>query len=424
MATSNGPMTIRLCYCPVGQLLRGKPQPLPEPTGDQMADRMKRRMLLADMKGFYIAQNEVSLREFAQVLGQPAVEQVFERMVAADRTEGRGDEYPIRGVTVFEAAQFCETLPSSTPRIVQTNPALEEVGFRLPTHDEWQYACRAISVPEQASEWPHFNNWPALQDLPADVRAGVQADCQDVWTKKLNETTTFAGTQEQVVRVIESHENPARGIEILGAFLDQALGTKRSYVQDGQLQPVDSGTCNAWKVFNMHGNVFEWALTERDAGRVSNLWEMLVAHDEQALMAEEAGSFFLAGGGYNFSLSTDVSEWVAFSIWGGQPMTEGQPLPYTFTSLQEQNIVSDRLPGFRFVMERVLAKDWLYVIREAAILNANNSLEDIKKQLAEHRQTVSRLSAGSQLAQAQGASATTRLWRATARTPRRRTPRC
>nr|MBC8351666.1 SUMF1/EgtB/PvdO family nonheme iron enzyme [Planctomycetota bacterium] len=208
--TPNGPVAVRFRYCPPGQGMRGRPQALPEPTGNALLDQVKRKALLAQLKGFYMSETEVSQQQLERILGQETVDNIFKRMVAGE-AGGRGNEFPIRGVTVVEAAKFCESLRDFDGQNQAGGLSLEARKFRLPTHDEWQYACRGIRDVEQTLKLPHFNVWPELKDVPRDV----VADCQDVWTKKLGEQSPFDGSQEQVVRVIEAHDTAKRGVEIL-----------------------------------------------------------------------------------------------------------------------------------------------------------------------------------------------------------------
>ena len=104
--------------------------------------------------------------------------------------------------------------------------------------------------------------------------------------------------------------------------------------------------------------------------------------------------FFLAGGSYNHALDQNVSDWITFSIWGGQPMKDGAADAYSFSDLQSQNIVQDTPPGFRVLLERVLAPDWLLAIREATVMNEKDNLNAIQEQLGDHRRLVAELSTG------------------------------
>jgi formylglycine-generating enzyme required for sulfatase activity len=384
--TPEGPFTLRFRYCSSGELLRGKPEPLPPSTGDPLLD-LSRKARIAEMKGFYIAETETSQEQYQQVHGKEVINAIFERMVAAD-AGGRGSKYPIRGVNIFEAAKFCESVGQLSEQKAVQSSALEARSFRLPTHDEWQYACRAITDPNRTAETPHFNAWPARNAIPKNVLA----DCNDVWSTKLGNQTPFTGSQDQVVSVIEAMENKERGVELLSEFLRLALGTKRDYaIPLEEPQVVGTGKPNAWNVFNMHGNVFEWTLVEKDKGRLSSIFETLAHANGQPLDIAGENLFFLAGGGYNHGMDQNVSDWRTFSIWGGYYLKESKPAPISLDRIESDNIVQDSVPGFRVLLERVLADDWLFVVRKTTVLNKNDTLELVQKNIVDQRRIVAEL---------------------------------
>jgi len=393
--TPNGAAVVRFRFCPPGELLRGKPTGAALPTGTSLKDRMKRRALLAEMKGSYIAESEISWQQFERILGQAASNQVLGRMLAGE-SEGRGSQFPIRGVTVIEAAAFCEALGKFDAAGKANRPGLEDRKFRLPTHDEWQYACRAIDDPELTQQSPYFSGWPALKDVPK----AVVSDCNDVWTKTLNRQAAFTGSQEEVIEVIQAHKTPRRGAEILSAFLGLALGTQRSYstIATGP-QPVGTGKANGWKLFNMHDNVFEWTIAVSDPDRLSALWDLLASGNAAELTNDDAKILFLAGGGYNDSIGDKPENWVKFSIWGGQPMEGEVASAYTFSEAKTQDVETS--PGFRVLLQRVLAQDWLLAIRNSSVLDQKLTLPEIKQRLAEDRATVAELSTGEVLTKAE-----------------------
>ncbi|WP_372717711.1 formylglycine-generating enzyme family protein [Novipirellula sp.] len=386
----DGVLEVRFHYCPEGELLRGKPKPLAAPSGNAMMDKITRGAALATLSGYYIGETEVSQKQYKAVMGASALETVLDRMLAGD-SGGKGDAFPIRGVTVFEAAAFCEALNEIDQSSKSSTGSIEDRRFRLPTRDEWQYACRTIGNVEKTEERPHFGTWPKIDDIPGDVRS----DCEDVWKKNFADRGNFVGTQDQVFDVAAKHENPRRAVEILSAFMKLALGNERDFATTAtEPQPVGSGTRNDWGLFNMHGNVFEWVLAEKDGARLSKIQKMLAEQNEVELNADKGQVFFLAGGGYNYSLGQNVSDWITFSSWGGHPMKDGEPSGYTFSELESQNVVEDAPPGFRVVLERILAKDWILIVRLNSVLGETNAMERTTQSLNANRLAVAELSTG------------------------------
>jgi hypothetical protein len=63
-------------------------------------------------------------------------------------------------------------------------------------------------------------------------------------------------------------------------------------------------------------------------------------------------------------------------------------------SIKSDDIVQDILPGFRVLLQRVLAKEWLFVVRETTVLNKNDTLELLQKKIIDQRRIVAELSTG------------------------------
>lgn len=107
----------------------------------------------------------------------------------------RGDQLPVENVSWHEAVAFCAALSTREGRT-----------YRLPTEAEWEYACRAGSAAD-------FHN------------GGSGASGEDT----LKQVAWFGGTPKTWNGNSEGGTRPV-----------------------AQLQP------NAWGLYDMHGNVWEW----------------------------------------------------------------------------------------------------------------------------------------------------------------------
>jgi formylglycine-generating enzyme required for sulfatase activity len=139
---------------------------------------------------FYIGVHEVTNEQYETVTGKKLTKRVFE-------PEGRGSwthssveaKHPVECVSWFEASDFCTMLSES--------PAEREAGcrYRLPTEQDWEYACRGDGITRFA-----FGDHPDR--------------CDHLGWHKTNSS--------------------------------------------GKTHPVGSKEPNAWGLYDMHGNVSEW----------------------------------------------------------------------------------------------------------------------------------------------------------------------
>jgi len=137
------------------------------------------------------------------MIATASVMQTLYRALTGERpSEFKGDDLPVENVSWFDAVRFCNDLskrlnlePAYRIDGEQVAWIQENDGFRLPTEAEWEYACRAGTSTRFA-----------CGDLEADL-----------------ETMGWYG---------------------------QNSGNKT--------HPVKSKTPNAWGIFDMHGNIWEW----------------------------------------------------------------------------------------------------------------------------------------------------------------------
>ena len=115
---------LELAYVPPGEFFRGSP--LAEPGRD--ADEAAQRVGLT--KGFFLAVNETTQREWDRVMG--AGEAARTLRAAKAGAELISPDLPMHSITWAQAAEYCRRLSE-----------LEQASFRLPTEAEWEHACRA-----------------------------------------------------------------------------------------------------------------------------------------------------------------------------------------------------------------------------------------------------------------------------------------
>jgi formylglycine-generating enzyme required for sulfatase activity/serine/threonine protein kinase len=184
---------MRLVYIPAGQYQRGSP--VTERTRDQ--DERPHQVKIT--RAFFLGANEVTFKQFKQVMGYDPLDRSTDEMDKG--WQWRGNEYPVTHVNWSQAVAFCEKLSQ-----------VEGVTYRLPTEAEWEYACRAGTTTA-------FNTGPSLDATRANI------DGYELFDPALAD------------EIDEDH--PARASRF-------------------HPMPVASFAPNDWGLFDMHGNVWEW----------------------------------------------------------------------------------------------------------------------------------------------------------------------
>ncbi len=181
--TLPGGVKMEMVWCPPGTFMMGSPESEAERDADEEAQH---RVTLA--KGFWMAKYEVTQAQWKAVMGtelwqQRSKEEYGERM----RTLDEGADYPMFFVNWNEAREFCEKAGN---------------GLRLPTEEEWEYACRAGSTGPYAGTgnldtmgWHdgstantvgsigHANEWGLF-----DMHGNVAEWCEDLYVPRGTKT--------------------------------------------------------------------------------------------------------------------------------------------------------------------------------------------------------------------------------------------
>ena len=390
---------IRFRSCPPGRLSAGQPKPV-EP-GEE-ATKPDNASPLAGIGGpvsideFYLTETEITSEQFAAVLGTTEFEH-FRDSVKKKLTGAAEDvalldpkgSFPVFMVSVHDAMKFCQALDSAKTDQQSQASTIERRRFRLPSHQEWQYACRAQTDPAMAQKFPHFHDWVEFEALPkADA-----AKCVEEWKELGGQEDEFLGTQFQVIDIVSKRyeKEPTKSLEILSAFLRESLGTNRDYSKQnpGRLAAVGGTKANGWGFVDMHENVREWTIAIADKGELQQFWTN-VTSDNRSPDLQSRPAFFLAGGSFNDLMAGgSIAAWAPFTIWGGRPMDiqSGTPQPFSFQEEQASDIAFEYQPGIRIVMDRVLSDSWLLAVRRAAV-PTNKTATISVAELEKYRSTV------------------------------------
>ncbi len=181
--------------CPAGTFLMGSPE---TELGRSKSETQHKVTLTKD---FYIAKYTVTQEQFKNIMGFNPSFYGGDGNPESDRIDKSRGDCPVENVSWYEAKDFCVKLNKFTE-----GKRPSGYKFDLPTEAQWEYACRAGTTTA-------FNNG---KNLTTDSQFDDCPNCDEVAWYERNHEWKF---------------NP---------------------------QPPGKKKPNAWGIYDMHGNVYEW----------------------------------------------------------------------------------------------------------------------------------------------------------------------
>lgn len=218
------------------------------------------------IQNFCMGKYPVTQAQWRAVAALPQVNRELE----ADPSSFKGEQRPVEQVSWYDAVEFCNRLAAHTKR-----------QYRLPSEAEWEYACRAGTTPF------HFG-----ETIATDV-------------------ANYRGTDNEEYNWSGSYGRGTKGI-----YLEQTT------------EVGSFGVANAFGLYDMHGNVWEWCLDDwhsnYEGAPIDGISWKEEKNDKQTMLLR-GGSWYhnslLCRSAYRFSYSPlDIYDFIGFRVACNAPL--------------------------------------------------------------------------------------------------------
>ena len=345
--------TIKFRWCPSAKMKDGDPD---KPGGKPNAM----------VEGFWLSETEVSQEEYRIIAGEEAMakakahvldkvspvpvnskenftpndrRQIEERGVA-DKEYFADSGMPVLGLPAADADAFCVKLS----QVQRARGRFSTFLFRMPSHFEWQYACRGESGRKHFLQWPDSPNTKKVGEF-GNYTEYLQKKDPELFEKHKTKLESFNGTDESMEKLLEDETLDKK----LKTYLEELL--RGLLTPDNELLPVADAPISSWNIKGMVGNVAEWVLLVKepsaDRGKMPSPGDFSNGNtNDSAVVA----------GSWNSASGKNVP-WHNLSIWHWQKNT-------TYESKQQG--IGGFSYGIRILMTDAVAETWFADLRHKA----------------------------------------------------------
>ncbi|MDJ0580697.1 formylglycine-generating enzyme family protein [Crocosphaera sp.] len=194
------------------------------------------------ISSFYMSQTPITQAQWRAIASLDQVEKNLELSPVNDGD----DDHPVTYISWHDAIEFCARLSNHTGK-----------QYRLPSEAEWEYACRGFQRPPESL--PEIDAGDPFADLLNTEPETLNIDAGDPFADLFEEDTEPANPINTKVyppfHFGDTMTDKLANYNASYTYADEPEGQYR-----GKTTPVRSFKPNAFGLYDMHGNVYEWCL--------------------------------------------------------------------------------------------------------------------------------------------------------------------